>query len=315
MNKSGIMSDNAHWDWSQSEPVMFECDEGEAKSPTISVKSVPLSEAQFNKIYLAFQVAVEESFCETVGTNRGRVMCEDETFARAEWKDYLDLMIFKVNVGISNKEGDELLNLIRKMASRRGWQIPLPKRMKTVVEAVEATKRCDYGLRNVDLPFDADLLSKENCPKLKNCTGSVVNPLFLLSEWFLTLDEEDIFLRPYTSFSSQGVSMISNYASGAVFHKLFAILQEDHGDDVFPVVLDVNFDSMAIDLIGKNHLKPLKMRVKNVGDHLVELEENMFTVGYGPVFHHTKNEMNKFLKVAGIAGKGKRMEALKYLNR
>jgi hypothetical protein len=24
----------------------------------------------------------------------------------------------------------------------------------------------------------------------------------------------------------------------------------------------------------------------------------MFTVGYGPVFHHTKNEMNKFLKVA-----------------
>ena len=40
------------------------------------------------------------------------------------------------------------------------------------------------------------------------------------------------------------------------------------------------------------------MRVKNVGDHLVEMEEPMFTVGYGPVFHHTKNEMNKFLKVA-----------------
>jgi hypothetical protein len=59
MNKSGIMLDNAHWDWSQSEPVMFESDVGEAKSTEISEKSVPLSEAQFNKIYLAFQVAVD----------------------------------------------------------------------------------------------------------------------------------------------------------------------------------------------------------------------------------------------------------------
>jgi hypothetical protein len=53
------------------------------------------------------------------------------------------------------------------------------------------------------------------------------------------------------------------------------------------------------------------MRVKNVGYHLVEMEENMFTVGYGPLCHHTKNEI-KFLKGAGIGGNGKRMEALKF---
>ena len=48
------------------------------------------------------------------------------------------------------------------------------------------------------------------------------------------------------------------------------------------------------------------MRVKNVGDHLVEMEENMFTVGYGLVFHHTKNEMKKILKVACCWHRGQR---------
>jgi hypothetical protein len=109
--------------------------------------------------------------------------------------------------------------------------------------------------------------------------------------------------------------MTSNHASGSVFNKLFNTIQEDHGEDVFPIVLDLNYDSITVDLIGKNHLKPLKMKVKNVGDHVVELEEKIFTVACGAIFHHIKNEMKKFLKAAWILGKSKRTEALKYLNR
>lgn len=293
------------------EPILYEVEESEPTAIERNVKST----FHFNKIYLAFQIAVEEAYLESINSSGGRVLCADETFARSEWKDYLDLMVFKVDVGLSNREGDDLLKLIRAMTARRGWQLPLPKRMKTVVRAVEATRRSDYGLRDVEIPFDSDFLNKENAPSLKNCTGSLVNPLFLLSEWFLTLEEDDVFLHPHNPVSCNGVPMISNYASGAVFGKLYKRLQEDYGEDVYPIVLDVNFDSMDVDLIGKNKLKPLKMRVKNVADHLVECEENVFTIGYGAVFHHTKNEMLQFLDASGIGAKGKRMEALKYLNR
>jgi hypothetical protein len=48
-------------------------------------------------------------------------------------------------------------------------------------------------------------------------------------------------------------------------HKLVETIHNIFGDDMNVICCDINYDAMSADGIGKRFLKPLKMRLKNVG--------------------------------------------------
>jgi len=58
---------------------------------------------------------------------------------KSNWRDYIDLYEFKTNKLLSLADGDDLLLLIRRICRRQGIDIVLPKRMRTIHEAVCAT--------------------------------------------------------------------------------------------------------------------------------------------------------------------------------
>jgi hypothetical protein len=185
--------------------------------------------------------------------------------------------------------------------------------MRTIVDAVEKTMSDGYGIENVEFPFDPDLISPET-PGLKPCLGGFLNPLLIISEFLLLLKEEDVILKPTVEVTKEGDPYISNYTSGAIYKALSAKVLLHYGPDVYPMVFDWNFDSMALDILGKNSLKPWKLRLKNVVNSLVEKQSNIITCAYGPIFQHTAAELKRML-AKNIEYPSKLMDGLVYLRR
>lgn len=274
------------------------------------------SDSDINPTYLDFQIAITHVFKDK-RTNfvQGRVMCENGAYAYGYWEDYLDIMQFKVNTGLSLDTGNDMLALIRNLCKRRQWYLAIPTTMRTIVQAFDATSCSDYGIKEIQLHFDRDILSPQEIPTLKPCTAGLMNPLYSIAEWFLSLSEGDVLIDPDNSYTRDGTELnITNFASGDVFRRLHKAVKEKYGEDVYPICVDLNFDGMGIDIIGKNKLKPLKIRIKNVADSIVECEANMFTAAYGPVFHHTDKELEAFLSRT-IDTLERQSEALRYLKR
>jgi hypothetical protein len=186
--------------------------------------------------------------------------------------------------------------------------------MRTIVDAVQKTMTNGYGIENVEFPFDPEFVSVEDFPSLKPCLGGFLNPLLIISEFLLMIKEEDIILSPTVEVTKEGDPYISNYTSGAIYRVLCEKVTRHYGPGVYPMVFDWNFDSMALDILGKNSLKPWKLRLKNVVNSLVEKQSNIITCAYGPIFQHTAAELKRML-AHNIEYPSKLPEALVYLRR
>lgn len=264
--------------------------------------------------YLVFQTAIYEQFGEDGPFKTGTVTCHDDSRAKSSWRDYVDIHHYSVNNMLSRTEGDDLLALFRKLCARRSVNIPIPKGMRTINDAIKRTMTDGYGIEPVKFPFDPDLLSLNDFPNLKSCIGGFLNPILILSEWLLMVDESDILWEPKVYPTKSGEEYIGHYTSGSVFKTLNEKVKRQYGPDVSVLVFDMNFDAMALDLLGKNNLKPLAMRMKNAVDSLIEKEANIITCAYGPIFPYTAVEMKEMLATK-IDYPTKITEALVYLRR
>jgi hypothetical protein len=62
------------------------------------------------------------------------------------------------------------------------------------------------------------------------------------------------------------------------------------------ICVDLNYDSMPLDGIGKRSLKPLKMRLKNVGHDLRMKKKNDINIGLGPLILNTDAQLFTLMK-------------------
>jgi hypothetical protein len=133
-----------------------------------------------NPTFLEFQQAIHTVFNDKQrNCIQGRVICEDGAFACANWQDFLDIMQFKVNAGLSLESGNDMLSLIRNLCKRRKLYVPIPTTMRTIVKAFDATRCSDYGIKEIKVHFDRDILSPTEFPTLKPCTAATTNASFL----------------------------------------------------------------------------------------------------------------------------------------
>jgi hypothetical protein len=94
-------------------------------------------------------------------------------------------------------------------------------------------------------------------------------------------------------------------------HKRF---NDAYGPEVKVICLDMNFDAMPVDGIGKRSLKPLKVKMKNVGKGLLMKSKNVINGAFGPVILNSDTELLSMMR-SKVFSSGKRLAALRFCKR
>jgi hypothetical protein len=110
---------------------------------------------------------------------------------------------------------------------------------------------------------------------------------------FIKLGEDNIILSPINEFTNDGIRIRSNYASANQFR--LDRVQQSFGLDTYPICISVNYDSMALESIGKRSLKPLKISILNLKRTGLKVHDNVITIASGPDLPYTDMEYQRLL--------------------
>jgi hypothetical protein len=231
------------------------------------------------------------------------------------WQDYILIHNFIQDNALSRRVGDSLLNLVRKIAESKGLKVNLPNSFKTIDDAVKNCVKGDYLLQSINFKYPSMLINSVDFPNAElSFMGAFLNPLQVIAEYLLQVKYTDFVFKPQHLVDGEGKRFYTHYGSGSFFHQVCQTVQETHGPDVVVICMDFNFDTMALDLLGKRSLKPFKLRFKNMTSAMIGKECNILTVGYGPVDMNSKAEVSKMLEKR-VHTKAKRNNCLTYMKR
>jgi hypothetical protein len=104
------------------------------------------------------------------------------------------------------------------------------------------------------------------------------------------------------------------YAASDQFRKTTEVVRSTYGPDVKVICFDMNYDAMPVDGLGKRTLKPLTIRIKNVGKGLEMKEKNVLNIAFGPIILNSDAELLDMMK-AKVHSATRRQCALRFLKR
>ena len=152
-------------------------------------------------------------------------------------------------------QGNSLLALIKQICIRHSSRITIPTDMRSINAAISNSRQDKLTCLEVIISYPVDLLVDENLLPVK---AYYLNPRLLLAEYFITLSLGDIIIQPEFEQTTSDVPIIGHYTSAEQFKQICSQVTDIYGRDVYPLCLEVNYDSMALETTGKRSCKPLK---------------------------------------------------------
>jgi hypothetical protein len=246
-----------------------------------------------------------------VGSVRGSLSGKRK---QADWEDYVVINRLVEQLKISPTQASMILVTFREILQRHNVEMHIPKTMRTIRDRCMLLTMNSYTFEPKTFLFDSRLINTTN-PSYRGATGAFLNPVEMMSEFLLTLEDDDLELEPKTVINSTSGKMeMEGYHHSAQYHKVCRVVRELHGPEVKVICVDFNYDGMPVDGIGKRSLKPLKMRIKNAGPGLLMKKKNCLTVAYGPLILNTDPELTNWM-IGKVHTVGRREAALRFCKR
>jgi hypothetical protein len=209
-----------------------------------------------------------------------------------EVEDLFKIYQFGFNVGVSSKQGDELLVLINDLLKRYDAKTQTPV---TTWDAIRNMVRRGTKQFDVKIPFSMDLPERyfgkydpqKPDVKLDSVTGHFFNVKFKLAKYFLQIKPEQVVSKRIVRMSADGDTLLEGFSTGDVFKKFSdhdIFISDPWGDfedvgDAIHVMLNISFDKAQASMNNSMGLFPVSFNVLNVlGD------ESFFQlIGYCPM--------------------------------
>jgi hypothetical protein len=247
-----------------------------------------------------------------VGTVAGTVLGKR---GQADWQDYVIVNSLCETLHLSNEQGSEVLRCFREILFRHNVAIFIPKTLRTIRERVKKLMLNEYTFQEKIFSF-SDRLIDVNHASYRGATGAFLNPVELLSEFLLTIGDDDLVLEPRNPIlnSRTNVLEVTTYDQSSQFHKICKVVKQLHGEDCRVIVVGSNYDAMPVDGHGKRTIKPDKHMIKNAGPGLLMTRKNVLTVAFGPLLRNTDAELLSMMTTK-VFTKGRRTAALRFMKR
>jgi hypothetical protein len=248
----------------------------------------------------------------SVGTVAGTILGKRR---QADWEDYVIFNSLCETLHLTNEQGSEVLRSFREILLRHNVELFIPTTLKTIRRRIQRLLLNDYVFEAKTFQFSDRLIDIYN-PLYRGATGAFLNPVELLSEFLLTIEDEDLVLEPRDPVlnSKTNIYEITRYDQSPQFHKICKVVRELHGRECKVIVMGSNYDAMPVDGHGKRTIKPDKHIIKNAGPGLLMKRKNVLTVSFGPLLLNTDAELLSMMKDK-VFTKGRRTAALRFMKR
>jgi len=158
------------------------------------------------------------------------------------------------------------------------------------------------------IEYSPDVLAP--VPRGKLPRGMSMNAIEVLAELLMNMHDGDIVL----SAPEGNPDFVTDFTTATYFRELCAALKSYYGDDVHPLCIDLNIDATDADGLHRRSLKPVVLRLKNVGVNLQNSKEHIVTVGYAPEHILSDDELLEYV-IPSITSSTYRHEAVRYAKR
>jgi hypothetical protein len=119
------------------------------------------------------------------------------------WQDFVLVHEYVKKHNLSATAGDDLILLIRNICGHQNLEIKLPKKMRTILDAIKRCMGDVYLYETVLFKYPRFLLDELDFPgEQLGYLGTFLNPLQILAEYLLQLKDGDMIFSPYQEVSS-----------------------------------------------------------------------------------------------------------------
>lgn len=142
------------------------------------------------------------------------------------------------------------------------------------------------------------------------CVGVGLEPLEVIAEYMLQYEWSDFVLQFRPTFDRYG-RVFTHFVDACFFETLCEKVSEVLGEDVVPIVLDLNIDSAPVGGYRKRSIKPVNMSFKNL---CPTATKQVMTMGYAPIHPYTTAELHQLLQPF-IASKSNRKSFITFMKK
>ena len=175
-------------------------------------------------------------------------------------KHNVSLYLHSVAEGVSDKAMDKLKSIIRVMALRHGFDLPLSNTYRRTRYILESSYLELFTISRFTYKIPAVFLN-EGVLRPKIFEGHFLNIMVVLCDMLLQITVEDMHLRPFVQVTEEGVPYLGEPATSPYFKLLFDYTQATYGEDVFPIPICISSDDLALNKTGSRGAKPVYMNL------------------------------------------------------
>jgi hypothetical protein len=223
-------------------------------------------------------------------------------------------------IGLTARTGSEMLTCFKKVCSREGVEVALYDTYQAILDVVDKVVRrpaevkevivdinellygSDWSRENPDLLLPGKLMIymcikrlclSYNWPScvcnhlnVGKAIGVCVDVMEVISEAMLEMEMDDFQWTPLDEVAEEiegGGEVVTNFASGKLFHDLHKKCTEVYGEDVKVLVLSCNVDDTVLDKTGKKSVCPIYIKFMNLQGNEANKKANIRLLGFAPV--------------------------------
>lgn len=222
--------------------------------------------------------------------NLGWIRDKENHAIKSDWRAILDIYNYVKEQGLSNRSGDRLLALFSNICRHHGAFIPIPKSFYSISEAVNKSFKQNYDVIEFTMPvlelfLGTDLeddLSDFSLPV--HVIGSYIDPMRIIAEEMVMLDETDFVWNPVLYFDEDG-PIVHDFIGSKVFSDLVSAVKTTFKNDARVISISMSCDDTVADKVGKKKLCPVYIKIMNRSPSSLEgaVNSNMYLVGFAPI--------------------------------
>ena len=173
-----------------------------------------------------------------------------ERKVQADWIDYLDLYYLIHTTALSRTDADEMIRTFSRMLFRKELRVVLPRSSRVIKKAVHEAVMSKFTYVNFKYNLPPEWFTEKYSAMDSVASGHFVTVMEVLAEMLIEIPVESFHFVPSRLCNEAGERIFREPATGHVFKEYCKLVRERFGEDVYPLVVVVNGDSLILNKTG-----------------------------------------------------------------
>ena len=169
----------------------------------------------------------------------------------SNWIDYLDVYYVMNKTAMSMTDADEMLRTFFRILLRKDMHTILPKSCRVIKKAVQKAVMSHFTYVTFNFRLPNEWFTEQYAAMKSVASGHFVTLIEVLAEMLIEIPVQSFNFSPKELRNENGERILREPATGHVFKEYCKFVKDKCGEDVYPLAIVVNGDSLILNKTGE----------------------------------------------------------------